>query len=43
MLDDVDKEINGLPMYHKKFRGKRDPVKRIKKRHDELQDFTKKF
>ena len=43
ILDDVDKEPDTLPKYHKNFRGKRDPVKRIQERHNELQDFNKTY
>ena len=32
LLDDVDKEPDGLPSYHKKFGSKRNPVDRIENR-----------
>jgi len=32
ILDDVDKEPDGLPNYHRKFGSKKDPVDRIEKR-----------
>ena len=35
ILDDVDKEFEGLLPYHKKFGSKKDPVERIEKRFDE--------
>ena len=34
MLDDVDKELEGLPSYHRKFGSKKDPIERIEKRFD---------
>jgi hypothetical protein len=37
LLEDVDKEPDGLPKYHKKFGSKKDPVKRIEKRYKDQQ------
>ena len=40
-LDDVDKSFDQPDSFHKKFRNKRDPVERIKVRHQDYQDFNK--
>ena len=31
-MEDIDKELDGLPGYHRKFGSKKDPVERIEKR-----------
>ena len=32
LLDDVDKELDGLPKYHRGFGSKKDPIERIENR-----------
>jgi len=32
LMEDIDKELDGLPGYHRKFGSKKDPVERIEKR-----------
>ncbi len=34
VLDDIDKELDHLPKYHRKFGSKKNPVERIEKRFD---------
>lgn len=40
-LDEVDKSYDQPDSFREKFRSKRDPVERIKERHQEYQDFNK--
>lgn len=40
-MDEVDKSYDQPDSFREKFRSKKDPVERIKERHQEYQDFNK--